>query len=335
MFMLPARKPKKLHFCVSLLAVAGLLSGCVEGALSTREARIGPDDGTDSCRAQLVALDSTGNYFGAEILTGAAVGAATGALAGGLIGGNWKGALIGAAAGGVLGGSVGYWSALQQQNRDQAAMFSQVGGDLARENAQIDRTQFAFDQLTDCRYRQAQAIRADYAAGRIDRNTALTQMAIVRQHAQTDLAVARRINTQIAGRADQFEVAADNLAPGTKSAITAQASASGQATVRRAATLKLTPDPNAPDIAKLNARQPVSVAPGRGGYVVVQTANGQRGYVQAADLQGAAVRDTTLAASSSTDVRMLAGSNAARRDSFSQSVAVSEQAATSGFELAS
>src|SRR6476646_10182059 len=81
---------------VSMVAITGLLCGCAPGAFTTQSQRIGPDDGTDSCRPQLVALDSTGNFFGADILKGAAIGAGTGALAGGLIGGlatgSWRGA---------------------------------------------------------------------------------------------------------------------------------------------------------------------------------------------------------------------------------------------------
>ena len=156
---------------VSVIAITGLLCGCAPGAFTTQSQRIGPDDGTDSCRTQLVALDSTGNFFGAQILQGAAVGAGVGALAGGLIGGlatgNWRGAAIGALAGGITGGVIGgsnaYWNALQQQQMDQAALYSRVSLDLERENAQIDKTQLAFDQLEDCRFRQAQAINADYA----------------------------------------------------------------------------------------------------------------------------------------------------------------------------
>ncbi|MCW3476867.1 SH3 domain-containing protein [Limobrevibacterium gyesilva] len=335
---MPIRKPMKpLRLCISLFAVAGLLAGCAQGAFSTQEARIGPNDSTDPCRAQLVALDSTGNYFGTQILTGAAVGAVAGGALGALIGRDWKGALIGAAAGGALGAAGGYWSALQQQQHDQAGMFTQVSSDLARENTNIDRTQQAFDQLMDCRFRQAQAIRVDYKAGRIDRSLAEARMGTVKQHVQHDLALAKQINGQIQGRSEQFEVAADNLAPGTKTAIATQAPAPRPATVRRAAPLKLQPDPAAADIGQLNASDPVIVTPSRSGYVLVQTPSGARGYAPASAIQGATGSAPLLSSGGSggNDVRMLAGSNAARRDSFSQSVAVSEQAAASGFELAS
>jgi outer membrane lipoprotein SlyB len=330
---MPARK---LRLCVSLIAATGLLTGCAQGQFSTQMSRIGPDDGTDSCRPQLVALDSTGNFFGAQILTGAAVGGVAGGVLGGVLGRNWQSAAIGAATGAVAGAATGYWMALQQQSQDQAVLYKRVQGDLWRENAQIDRTQLAFDHLTDCRFRQAQAIRADYAARRIDRPTALAAMAVVKQRAQRDIALARQINGQIADRGQQFDVAADKLAPGTQAAIAAQAPSPKQTTVRRAAPLKLSPEPNAPDVGQLQPSQPVTVTPDRSGYALVTTASGERGYTPQADLQPIGRPGPTtspVSAGNSDEVRTLAGSNAARRDSFEQSVSVSERA-SSGFELA-
>jgi hypothetical protein len=325
-----------LRLCISLFTTAALLSGCAQGPLSTRAGRIGPDDGSDSCRAQLVGLDSTGNFFGAQILTGAAVGALGGALAGGLIGRDLKGALIGAAVGGALGAAGGYWSALQQQQHDEAGLFTQVGGDLSRENAEIDRTQIAFNRLMDCRFAQAHAIQSDYNARRIDRVTATAQMNGVKQRAMRDVALAHQINGQIADRGAQFEVAADNLAPGTTAAIAAQAPRSKQTVARRTAALKLHPDSSAPSIGTLKPNERVTVTPAANGYALVETASGERGYAPAAELQGATSRTLPPAqgiAAQPDAVRTLAGSNAARRDSFAESVAVSEKAASSGFEL--
>ena len=314
----------------SMLVLAGALAGCAPGGgLSTRSSRIGADDGTDRCRAQVVALDSTGDFFGEDILTGAAVGALGGGLAGGLIGGDLKGALIGAAAGAAVGAAGGYWSALQQQQSDQAGLTSRVQGDLVRENGQIDRSQAAFDAVMDCRFGSAAAIRADLAAGRIDRPTAELAMARVRQLAGRDLALAQRINKSIAERGSQFDVAADNLGarpeppPPPPRAVT----------VRREAALSLRPDSQAPKLAALSAKQPVTAIKRRGDYALVETADGKRGYAPVSDLQGAANLPHE-AAPQGQDVASLAGSNAARRDAFSDSVAVSQQAANSGLELA-
>jgi outer membrane lipoprotein SlyB len=333
---------------VSVVAITGLLCSCAPGSMSTQSQRIGSDDGTDSCRIQLVALDSTGNFFGADILQGAAVGAGAGALAGGLIGGlatgNWRGAAIGAVAGGVTGGVIGasnaYWSALQQQRMDQASLYSRVSLDLEHENTQIDKTQLAFNALVDCRYRQAQAINADYRMHRIDRASAEAAMALVRQRAAKDLALARMINQQIQDRGQQFGVAAGNIDPSAQAAFTAAPAAmpSQPALVRTAASIKLRPDPGAPDVAQLRPNEHVTVSSGRNGYALVQTASGQQGYVSASDLQGSGGRrgisvPNSTPVATSGDMRTLAGSNAARRDDFAQSVSVTEKQEASGFEL--
>ena len=339
-----AQHNKKIEIArrgVALVASLAVLNGCAAAGISTQSSRIGADDGTDSCRQQLVALDSTGDFYAEDILKGAAIGGLLGAATGALFSKDVKGAAIGAAAGAALGAAGGYWTAVRQQQRDQAGMFNQVQGDLARENAQIDKTQLAFDQLMDCRFRQAGQINAIYTAHQIDRPTAVAQMAVVRQRAQRDLALAQKINGQIAQRGQQFDVAADNLAPSPVPAfVSAESYPAKPATVRRAGTLKLRPDPAAPDIAQIQAKQPVTVTVKRGDYALVQTDTGARGYAQVADLQQAGSRSVPVsvpsapAATNGTDVRTLDGSNAARRDAFAQSVAVSETAVASGFEVA-
>jgi hypothetical protein len=327
----------------SVLAVAGFQAGCAQGPITSQASRIGTDDGTDSCRTQVVALDSTGNFFGEDILKGAATGALAGGLAGALIGHNYKDALIGAAVGGAAGAATGYWVALQQQNRDQASLYGQVTGDLSRENAQIDKTQFAFDRLMDCRFRQAQEINAQYRAMQIDRPTAEARMTIVRQHVQRDIGLAKQIDQQIVNRGQQFDVAADNIAPGTTAAIAVKAPPPRTASIKQPAALKLRPDPASPDIGQLAAKQPVTVTDSRDGYALVRTSTGELGYAPTSALQTpsqnargvkAQPAATTTPASDSNDIRTLDGSNAARRDGFAQSVAVSEQAANTGFEVA-
>lgn len=321
---------------VSVLAVTGLLCGCAPGQFSTQSQRIGPDDG-DACRQYLVALDSTGNFFGAQIVTGAAIGAVGGAALGGLLTGSWRGAAIGALAGGIAGGATAYWSALQQQQLDQAALYQRVSSDLLRENAQIDKTQIAFDQLNDCRFRQAETIRADLATHRITYSQAQAAMANVRQHAQRDLEEAQLINKQIQDRGQQFEVASQNVAPGAPPIAPTMQVQPG--VVRSAASLKVRPDPSAPSIAELKPREPVQVSGARNGYALVQTSSGARGYLAASELQSPSTRRSVAVASSAAstgggDVHTLAGSNAARRDDFAQSVAVAQAAQSTGFELA-
>ncbi len=299
------------------------------GPFDTQASRIGPDDGTDACRPYLVALDAQGDYFGEDILKGAAMGGAAGGLAGLVFGRNLRSAVIGAVSGAVTGGVTGYWAALQQQSQDQAVLRGQVSGDLSRENGQIDKTQQAFDALSDCRYRQVQAVQADYKAKRIDRDAALARMQAIADRAGHDLEVARRLNGQIGERSQQFEVAAENIEPGSKAAMETKP-APRRAVVTKAVALKLRPDASSPDIATVPAKQAVQVGPSRGGYALVETSTGARGYAPVEAVQAKAVPVQAPAG----DVRTLAGSNAARRDDFATSVTVTEKAYKDGFELA-
>jgi hypothetical protein len=98
--------------------------------------------------------------------------------------------------------------------------------------------------------------------------------------------------------------------------------------------LKLTPDPNAPDVGAIKPNEPVTVTGTRGGYALVETSGGARGYAPPSALKGHKVPADQPAAASPGGVRELAGSNAARRDGFAESIGVSESAAATGFEVA-
>jgi len=322
---------------VSLLAVSGmLLSGCAQGGFSTQASRLGADNGSDSCRQQLVALDNTGSFFGEDIVKGALIGGVGGAALGGLLSGNLRGALIGGLAGAATGAAAGYWNALQKKQLNQAQLMSQVQGDLSRENDRIDATQIAFDQLMDCRFRQADAIRAAYAQGQLGRPQAEAEMAVVKQRVGHDLALAKQINQQIQGRSAQFDVAADNISPGTQAALQSTKPPPRQVRVRRAVPVRVVPSEGAAEVAQLKPSESVTVTGGRAGYAVVETSDGKRGYVAASDLGQAGKQwvNPEPASSPTGDVRSLAGSNAARRDAFADSVAVTEHASATGFELA-
>ncbi len=323
---------------MSLLVSAAMLTGCAPGQFSTQASRIGPDNGTDSCRPYLVALDSTGNYFGADILTGAAAGAAGGAALGAIFGQNLRSALIGAAAGAAAGAATGYWMALQKQSQDEAVLASRVSSDISRDNVQIDRTQEAFNQLTDCRVRQANAIRTDYQAGRIDRPTAVARLEVVKQRAMHDAEVGQRIEGKIQDRSAQFQDAADHLSPGTSAAIAAadRPPSSQPATLRQAAPLTMRPDASAPAFASLPPGGAVTVTGASGGYALVQTPNGERGYTPFSDLSGPGANPNAQSppqVNGGGEVRTLAGSNAARRDQFAESVSVASHNAANGFDL--
>ncbi|MBL6453836.1 SH3 domain-containing protein [Belnapia sp. T6] len=323
----------------SLTAFA-LLAGCATG----RNERIGADDGSDACRPQLVALDSTGNYYAEDIIRGAAIGAVSGGVLGGLIGaaatGRTRDIAIGAGAGVLAGGAVGaaggYLAARQRQAQDQASLSAAVGGDLASENAQLDRTQLAFNQLVDCRLMAAETIRQDVRSGRLAPEAGRAQMAALRGRMQQDIAIARRINDRIGTRGAEFDTAIDAVAPGTRQDVAARQPAPAPARTRAPVPLRIRPEPSAPQIDQVAANEPVTVRPVQGNYALVETSSGIRGYAPASSFPGRRPAAVPAPTGGDGSVRELAASNIAKRDNFSESVTNAERVAGGqGFELAS
>jgi outer membrane lipoprotein SlyB len=327
---------------VAIVTSAALLAGCV----TTQAGRIGLDDGSDPCRSQVVQLDSTGNFFGEAIIQGAAVGAVGGAILGGLIaaaaggrrGNIATGAAIGAVAGGVTGAAAGYYNARRQQAADQAQLNSVIAGDLAKENAELDRTQLAFNMLMDCRFASAGRVRNDLNTGRISRAQAEALMANYRALMQRDVQLAQTINQRISTRGAEFDTAIESIAPGTKDRVLAGARVGRTvpSQARSAVVLKLRPDASAPEVTRVNAREPVTVQSVSGGFALVETASGVRGYAPASAFPGAqqAAARPSVGAGQDGDVRSLGASNIARRDNFNESVVNAERAIGAGFELA-
>ncbi|NKC34109.1 hypothetical protein [Falsiroseomonas selenitidurans] len=332
----PTRRPAWRRPMAGLMALL-LLAGCV----TTRAARIGEDDG-DACRAQLVALDSTGDFFAEDILRGAAMGAAGGAALGALFAaatgqrgsGIATGAAIGAVGGGLAGGTAGYLAARRQQAADQATLDGAIAGDLAAENAQMDRTQRAFDQLMECRLGQAARIRADLRDGRVARPQAEAAMASLRASTQRDIQLAQTINGRILRRGAEFDTAIETVAPGANQAA-AQPAPAVAAAARGPVKLRLRPEADAPEVVSLAPREDVTLRPARNGYARVQTAGGLRGYAPASAFPEARALPPA-AVEQPGDVRSLAASNIARRDDFAASIGTAERLTQGqGFEMAS
>ncbi len=321
-----------VHRATAVFAASLMLAGCV----STQAGRIGFDDGRDACRPQLLALDSTGDFYGEQILQGAAVGALTGALVGGLATGRWQGALIGAAVGGAGGAAVGYYAALQRQAGDQQALVLQLSGDLGRENAQLDRTLVAFNGLMDCRLNAADQIRLTVRNGRLDRSTAQAQLTEIRARFINDVALAQSINGRIAARGAEFDTAIDASVPGGKAAIQTASLRRPPVRVapRRPVDIKFSPSPTSASIGTVAAGSVVAVRPGPPGFTEVQTASGVRGYAPADAFP--TQRGTVAPEARDGDVRSLAATNISRRENFAASVNNAERLAQAGgFELTS
>ena len=318
------------HRLAAALTAAWFLAGC-----TTQSGRLGYDDGRDGCRAELLALDSTGEFYGEQILQGAAVGAASGALVGGLASGSWRGALIGAAVGGAGGAAVGYYAALQRQAGDASALNVQMSSDLSKENAQLDRTQLAFNNLMDCRLRSAEQVRDMVRMGRMDRAAGQAELAQTRTRFLSDIALAQSINGRIGARGNEFDTAIDRAVPGGRNSLqAAHRTPSARAAPRRPVEVRFSPSPNSPRVATLNPREAVTVRPGPGGTALVETASGLRGYAPADAFP--AQRVAASAPSGGEDVRSLAATNISRRENFTASVSNAERVAQAGgFELSS
>lgn len=325
-------------------SIAALTSVAMLSACGPNMGMMGMDDGTDACRPQLQALNATGSFFAENIIAGAAVGAVAGAglaaLGSAILGGNsrdiGRAALVGGTVGAVTGGVSGYFAERQRQARNDAMLLQNaVASDLAKENQELDRTRLAFNQLMGCRFAERNRILADYRQRRVTAPQANAQLAMLRSRVESDIAVAQRINERVGRRGAQFDVAIDNVAPDARRF--AAAPQSRQVTVARPVALRVAPSDNAPEVAQVAARQAVMVRPAEGNFALVETSDGMRGYAPASQVGTRGLgTQVPAAAVRGGEVRQLAATNIASRESLSESIdtARSLTRAPSGFEVA-
>jgi hypothetical protein len=194
----------RLRGAFLILAAASLpITGC-----ATAGYQIASDD---PCSAQRADLKSVEDSYVQGAMVGALGGALGGALLGGLIGGNTKGALIGAGAGAVAGGLGGYFLAKQNAAADRPTLVSSVYGDVAAENAKLDRVSGAFQQIRACRLRTADEVKRAYAAREIDRPAAQARLAKIRQLYGEDIGVAEALGAKMNERGQEYQFASDEL----------------------------------------------------------------------------------------------------------------------------
>jgi hypothetical protein len=201
---------------IAVVAGSVMLISCATPL--TREDRIGPDDGSDSCRRNVVALDSTGNFFAEDMLKGAVVGATTGALAGGMLAilsgksgqDVAKSALIGGAVGGMAGAIGGYYKSRMEQGRDQAVLA--INKDLTREASELDKADTAVRALITCRVDERDQIRADYAAKRISKSEAQRRWNLLQEQVRRDNNLMQMVAENIGKRQEEYKYASDQVA---------------------------------------------------------------------------------------------------------------------------
>ncbi|WP_219764475.1 hypothetical protein [Roseomonas alba] len=321
-----------------------LLNGCVAAQIAAQQTptgpRLGSDDGTDACRSQAEQFDSTAAYFAAPIVAGAVVIGAGGILGTrpGVIG-----ALVWAASSAAAAAAATSYLEQRQRdtNNDPNALAAAMATDLDQENAHIAQSQQTLDAVTDCRLREAQRVQAAAQAGEIQRREAEQRLAALRQQAERDLTISQGVQQRIQARAAEMDPGFDTVAPGARAAPPPRP----QPVVtrpRQAVALQAAPLPSAPPVATpVAASQPVQVVPTRNpDFVAVETPSGQRlGYARAATFsippsQTRAVSVPAVAgAADAARLRTLVGTNIARREGFSESVADLQRAVSSGFEL--
>lgn len=308
------------------LALFLLLPSCA--AMDPRN--IGYLDDTDPCRNQRAMLAETDDYFAQSIAAGAAIGALGGAAIAVLSGRRDAGTIIGSAVlGGVVGGATGYWLQARKQAQNDQALYASVLKDLHTENAQIDRTQLAFDQLVQCRRQEADRIRADFAAKRIDEATARTRLASLRQRYDQDVERARRISQNVNGRSANFQFANEQVNPQPYLAT-------------RDAALRSQASATAPEIGRITAGTIYSAARTDDNWSRVVLPNGSAGFVETSALTtppppGAPDRPATTqtvanAGGDRQEIARTTSTNLAKRDRLAESVQVAGRD-TSAFEL--
>jgi hypothetical protein len=324
--MIPSRR---FHagLCL-LLTVLMLLPSCA--GMSPRHAGF-VDEAADPCRAQRVVLAETDNYFAESIATGAVTGALMGVAAAALSGRRSAGSLVGSAMlGGVAGGTAGYWLRVREQAKNDQALYASMLKDLRAENTQIDRTQLAFDQLVQCRRQEADRVRADFVAGRIDESTARTRMAAVRQRYDQDLEKARAISQKVGERSTNFQFANEQVNPQPVLAV-------------RDGALRSEPAVTAPEIGRIAAGTIYSASRTNDTWSKVILPNGLQGFVETSALSAppkpgapAVVPAPTQTVATTTpdrqEIAETTSTNLAKRDRLAESVQVASRD-TSAFEL--
>jgi len=194
---------------VTLVASSVVLISCTTVPL-TREERIGPDDGSDVCRSNVVALDSTGDFFAEDMIKGAVTGAVAGGLYAILSGKSGSDAATAIAAGAVVGAAGGYFKHRMEQGRDQAVLA--ISNDLSRESDELDKADYAVHALIACRISQRDHIRADYASGRISRSEAQRRWSLLQTQVQRDNNLMQMVAENIGKRQDQYRDANEQIA---------------------------------------------------------------------------------------------------------------------------
>jgi hypothetical protein len=308
-------------FTISLAAVGLIVS------LTSCDTAQGLMDSNDVCRDQRAALRSYGDYFAQDMLIGAGIGAAAGAIVG-VATHQSTGTTLGIVAGGAaIGAGAGYWAAVQQKNADMGARERQVTSDIQAQNAKIDNAQAAFNKLLDCRHQEAAHLRADVAAGRISQTDGAKQMADIRSRYESDIDLAKHVDSGIQAHGDQLEFANEQIKP-------------QPFVVKNSASIYATQSDSSATLEHLRTGAVISGAAVDSNWVKVTLGRGRTGYMRAGDLEletaeqvrNRARRHSPPPSAKGDPVAEGCFTNLSKRADFDDSVQTASNN-TSGFEL--
>ncbi len=285
------------------------------------------NEADDTCRDQRKALQSYGNYFEQNMLVGAGAGALTATAVAVATHQSVKATIVEAFAGLMIGAAAGYWESVQQKASNTQARYRLVQDDIQGENAKVDGVQHAFNTLIDCRRKQAAKLRADVAAGRVSHDDGTKQMNQIKARYDDDIAIARRIDSNIADHTANLEYASEQFKPQPY-------------VVLRPTIVYADKSSGSAKLTSYRENAVISAAAIDSSWVKVTLSGKRTGYVQAADvkLQAATLvankksRQAPPASAKGDPVAEGVFTNLSKRADFDDSVQVASSN-TSGFEL--
>jgi len=203
----------------------------------------------------------------------------------------------------------------------------ELEAELARENVALERLQIAFDALMYCRWTEVRVIRSDAAAGTIPAPERDRRLGVAEGRLRRDVAEGGRIRDNLAARSARIEAAVERASPGTRAAVAAARTAGDalpQGVASAPIVLRLRPDATAPITARLPAGAQVTLRAGPNGFSYADGGRQARGYALSnsftvvAQVQAAGTPGMSR-------LRSLAATNIARRESFTQSIALADR----------
>ncbi|WP_421993817.1 hypothetical protein [Roseococcus sp.] len=205
---------------------------------------------------------------------------------------------------------------------------AELEAELARENVALERLQISFDALLYCRWTEVRVIRSEAEAGTIPPAEGARRLAAAEGRLRRDVSQGGQIRDNITARSARIEAAVERVSPGTRAAVAA-ARATSTALPRAVASaplvLRLRPDNVSPIVARLPAGAQATLRPGAGGFSFADAGPQARGYGPSSAFTVVPQVQVTSGAPGTDRLRTLAATNIARRESFSQSIALADR----------